>query len=464
MWQKLSLRARLNALLALVLMLGLAINVARLVAEAGPRVRAEDQSVLRLAREFVETLAIGLNDTPDPEARLSQIIDDINRLRHVSITREMSAANPSTGPAAPSNASNAPDADDEKHAPPAWFGALVHPEQTVVNVPITVDGKSELLRITSHPNDEMTEIWDGIVTQIQIGFAIAVALLLITMTVVNRALAPLQSLADAMASIEAGAYDTRVEPDGSPELAAICDKLNHLAEALGDAVEDKRLLAERLVSLQDVERKEIARELHDEFGPYLFALRAHASALVQMTEAPEPGIDGLRKHGGAMLDQVNALQQFNRRILERLRPIGLTELGLREALGALLRLWREAHPEIVIETAISPSLGETGETSDLTIYRVVQEALTNAFRHAGATRVNVTIEPIPGPSALRHGAAGSALVRVQDNGSGFASDSGPGFGLTGMRERVMALGGSVTVASTDTGVTVEAIVPNGVSS
>ena len=75
-----------------------------------------------------------------------------------------------------------------------------------------------------------------------------------------------------MTKIEAGGYDTRVKPDGPPELAAICDKLNHLAATLGDAVDDKRRLAERVVSLQDVERKEIARELHDEFGPYLFAL------------------------------------------------------------------------------------------------------------------------------------------------------------------------------------------------
>jgi two-component system sensor histidine kinase UhpB len=464
MWQKLSLRARLNVLLALVLMLGLVINIARLVMEAGPRVRAEDQSVVRLAREFVETLAIGLNDTPNSEARLSQIIDDINRLRHVSITRETTAAKEASVPAAPASPPNPPGTDDEKHAAPAWFGALVHPEQTVDNVPIAVNGKPEALRISSHPSDEMTEIWDGIVTQIQVGFAIAAALLLITMTVVNRALAPLQSLADAMTSIESGAYDTRVEPDGSPELALICNKLNHLASALGDAVEEKRRLAERLVSLQDVERKEIARELHDEFGPYLFALRAHAGALIELTQAPEPGVDALRKHGGAMLAQVNALQQFNRRILEKLRPVGLMELGLREALGALLRLWREAHPDVVIETTISPSLGETGDTSDLTIYRVVQEALTNVFRHAGATRVNVTIEPITQLSTLRQGAAGSARVCVQDNGTGFASESGPGFGLTGMRERVMALGGSVTVASTDGGVIVEAIVPNGVRS
>ena len=88
MWQKLSLRARINLLLALVLTLGLAINVARLVLEAGPRVQAEDQSVIRLAREFIDTIVAGLNEAPDPEARLNQIVHDLNRLRHVSITRQ----------------------------------------------------------------------------------------------------------------------------------------------------------------------------------------------------------------------------------------------------------------------------------------------------------------------------------------------------------------------------------------
>ena len=71
MWQKLSLRARINLLLALMLMLGLAINVTRLVLEAGPRVQAEDQSVVRLAREFIDTIT-GLNEAPDPEVRLDQ--------------------------------------------------------------------------------------------------------------------------------------------------------------------------------------------------------------------------------------------------------------------------------------------------------------------------------------------------------------------------------------------------------
>jgi two-component system sensor histidine kinase UhpB len=451
MWQKLSLRARINLLLALVLMLGLAVNVTRLVLEAGPRVQAEDQSVVRLAREFIETIVAGLNEAPDPEARLDQIVRDLNRLRHVSITRQGEAVERS-GTADDGNAGARP--------PPAWFVALVHPEKTTVNVPISIRGKPGSLQITSHPNDEMAEIWDGIITQLQIGAAIALVLFLITTRVVSRALAPIRTLSEAMTKIEAGGYDTRVKPDGPPELTAICDKLNHLATTLGNAVDDKRRLAERIVSLQDVERKEIARELHDEFGPYLFALRAHASALTRLADGGAPGAEATRKHGSAILEQVNALQQTNRRVLEKLRPVGLTELGLREALGALLRLWGESHPDVTIETAISPSLGETGETADLTIYRTIQEALTNVFRHAGATCVNVTVEPAELPSGISVAGRGGALVRVRDNGSGLRADHRLGLGLTGMRERILALGGSLTIASGDNGVTVEAVVPS----
>jgi two-component system sensor histidine kinase UhpB len=454
MWQKLSLRSRLSLLLALVLTFGLAVNIARLVLEAAPRVQAEDQSVIRLAREFIETLVAGLNETPDADAKLDRIVGDLNRLRHVSITRQNDAVAPEP------LTSRRPSDDSETRASPAWFVALVHPDKTAVNVPITINGKPGSLLITSHPDDEMAEIWDGIVTQLQVGSAVAIVLFLFTIMVVSRALAPIETLSEAMTKIEAGSYGTRVKPDGPPELAAICNKLNHLAETLGDAVDDKRRLAERVVSLQDVERKEIARELHDEVGPYLFALRAHASALTRIAEASEPNIAGLRTHGGAILEHVNALQQFNRRVLEKLRPVGLAELGLREALAALLRLWGESHPGVAIKTAISQKLAEAGETADLTIYRTIQEALTNVFRHAGATRVDVTVEPAELPSGPSGAGRGGALVRVRDNGRGLQPDHRLGLGLTGMRERILALGGALIVASDDGGVTVEALVPN----
>jgi two-component system sensor histidine kinase UhpB len=453
MWQRLSLRGRINLLLALILTLGLAINVARLALEAAPRVQAEDQSVTRLAREFIQTMVTALNEAPDPEARLDQIVHDLKRLRHVSITRQ------DEGAATPAPPVETDEADDSSSVP-AWFVALIHPEKTSVSVPVSIRDKQSALVITSIPNDEIAEIWDGIVTQIEVGTAVAVTLFLITMTVVGRALAPLDALAQAMGRIEAGSYDARVEPSGAPELAAICTRLNHLAMTLGEAVEEKRRLTQRAVSLQDLERKEIARELHDEFGPYLFVLRAHVGAFMRLAEAPEPETEALRKHGNAVLEQVNGLQQLTRRILEKLRPVGLAELGLREALGALLRVWNESHPDVAIETAISPSLGETGETADLTIYRVVQEALTNVFRHAEATEVNVSIAPAERPAGGRD-TRDYALVRISDNGHGLKPDQKFGFGLTGMRERLLALGGTLTVASGERGVIIEAMVPIG---
>jgi two-component system, NarL family, sensor histidine kinase UhpB len=335
--------------------------------------------------------------------------------------------------------------------------ALVHPEKTTVNVPISIKGNQGSLLITSHPNDEMAEIWDGIVTQLLVGSGVAIVLFLITSMVVGRALRPIGALSQAITKIEAGSYDTSVKVEGPPELTVICEKLNHLASALGAAIDDKRRLAERVVSLQDVERKEIARELHDEFGPYLFSLRAHASTLTRAADASAPNLGALRKHGNAILEQVDALQQSNRRVLERLRPVGLAELGLRQALGALLRLWGESHPGVVVEAAISPDLGETGETVELTIYRIIQEALTNVFRHANATHVNITVEPAEAETTS--GPRNGARVRVSDNGGGLKPDHRLGLGLTGMRERILALGGSLTLASAEGGVTVEAVIP-----
>src|SRR5215472_2879627 len=123
MWQRLSLRGRINLLLALILTLGLAINVARLALEAAPRVQAEDQSVTRLVREFVETMVTALNEAPDPAARLDQIVRDLKRLRHVSITRQEDGIATAAPPVETAGT-------DDSSSVPAWFVALVHPEKT----------------------------------------------------------------------------------------------------------------------------------------------------------------------------------------------------------------------------------------------------------------------------------------------------------------------------------------------
>ncbi|MDR3464748.1 MAG: histidine kinase [Xanthobacteraceae bacterium] len=450
MWHSLSLRARLILLVAVALVLGMSANIARLVLDAAPRVQAEDQSVVRLAVEFVHTLVADLDRAPNPDGELAQIVRDMAELRHVRVAR--------VGPTGDMTSAPALLADDVAQAPgvPSWFVALVRPEQTTVTVPVEVDGRSlGALAITPLPTDEMAEIWDGIVVQIEVGIAITVGFLLLTIWVVNRALAPVELLKAAMTDLEAGRYGTRVAIGGSPEIATICVKLNELAAVLGATVEGNRHLAERVVSLQDVERREIARDLHDEFGPHLFALRAQASALQQAIAGAQPDPDGLKRQADALLGKINDVQLINRRVLERLRPVGLAEFGLEGALAALLAFWRETRPDTVVETSIAPALGALGDTVELTVYRIIQEALTNVFRHAGASRVDVIVAPASGEAPGDH----AVTVSVRDNGEGLPADYRQGFGLTGMRERVQALGGTMTVTSSSQGSLISATLP-----
>lgn len=445
MWTNASLRLRLNLLIAFVLVIGLIINIGRVALEAGPRVAAEDQSVTRLAKGLIEAFISDLGEASNPELKLEEIARDLRQLRHVAISYVSDGGNRDlTNPPAGTR--------DDINEPPAWFVRFVHPMQTKVTMPINVGGRSfGSLVIKSDPRDEIAEIWQGIVTQLIVGTVVTIALLLITVFVVDRSLGPVNELARAMGKIGAGEYGIRVKPGGSPEIAAMCSELNHLAVALKRADDDKRSLAARVVSLQDTERKGIAAELHDEFGPHLFALRAHASSLANLARNDEPDLSAVRAAGQAIHQQINALQQSNRNVLARLRPVGLSELGLRTALEVLIRHWREIRPQVEIVSSVSPEIGGTDETTDLTIYRIVQEALTNAFRHSKATRINVVIEPDREQRAIQ--------VRIEDNGVGLNSDDANGFGLTGMRERAMALGGRLAVSSTNKGVRVEAIVP-----
>ena len=122
MWQNLSLRARINLLVALVLALGLVANIVRLALEAGPRVQAEDQSVIRLTREVIESIGTSLNEAQDPNARLDKIVADLNRLRHVSIVRQGDGIMPSPK-------SDVQNRSDRAGSPPSWFVALIHTDR-----------------------------------------------------------------------------------------------------------------------------------------------------------------------------------------------------------------------------------------------------------------------------------------------------------------------------------------------
>ena len=311
------------------------------------------------------------------------------------------------------------------------------------------DGGTESIVIVADPADEIDEVWAGARDHALVGAIMALAALLVTSLLVGRAVKPIGVASATLARLEAGDYAARAEGGGPPEIRDLNAKINSLAEALGDLKSDNSELAERVFAAQDEERQVIAHELHDEFGPHLFGLRASAAVL-----AKKVGDDpAAREAASAIEAQVEALQGQNRRILADLRPAALEELGLAEALEALVAHWLRAEPSVALSLDVDPRVETMNERASLMAYRFVQEAMTNAFRHAGATRIDVSLRfetPVLGPSEDDGGLAG-LVIRVADDGRGLQGETEAGMGLAGMRDRARLLGGRVTIGSPPTG-------------
>jgi two-component system sensor histidine kinase UhpB len=339
---------------------------------------------------------------------------------------------------------------------PRWFRALVGARAEVAVIPVaTKQGGPESIVLVTDPADEIDEVWNEAQENALVGGLMALAAIGVTSLLVGRAISPLRVAGKTLAKLEAGDYSARAEDRGPPEIRDLNAKINSLAGALDGFNRANDELMERVYDAHDEQRQLIAHELHDEFGPHLFALRASAAVLAK-TIGDQPAA---RAAASAIEAQVGELQGQNRRILADLRPAALEELGLVEALEALVAHWGRADPKMAVTLDIDPRVEALGDRASLMAYRFVQEALTNAFRHAGATRIDVSLRfeaPIDAPN-LRDPALAGLVVRVGDDGRGLQGEAEAGMGLPGMRDRVRLMGGSASIDSArGGGVVVEA--------
>jgi signal transduction histidine kinase len=318
------------------------------------------------------------------------------------------------------------------HGVPQWFVDLIAVPELDAASPVIIDGR-HIGDIVFMPDisADLFEKWIGFLALTSL---IAV-LMMLTGTIAHlfarSALRPLQDLGAGLTRIRRGYYATPIPVSGPPEIRQSCEEANALATTLAQLSRDNRDLLHRLVSLQDNERRALARELHDELGPLLFGIRAGATALSEVS--PQTGHLGNAVQ--EVMRSVEALQQTNRRILDRLRPLYIEELGLEASVQTLLRNFRRQAPHIALTATLDPDLNAIGGPLAQTVYRVIQEALTNVLRHSGARNAHVETT-----------IAGDVLaVDVSDDGSGFPADNVLGRGLTGMHERARALSGSLSL-------------------
>jgi two-component system, NarL family, sensor histidine kinase UhpB len=441
------LRAQLNLLLGALLFVSLLVNIAWIAWEAGPRIRAEDQSDERLARQVISTVLVSLQDAPNPAPRLMRLIGDLQNLRHVRI---FFAANEAEAEVMPqftySNSAN---------QPPQWFIDLFTPRPRFLVIPADFNGKNlGVVAIASDPTQELSEIWTEMGTVVATAFLFGVCLLIFIMVLVGRAIAPIAQVGQAISQLAAGDTSVKLVPRGPPEFIDISEKLNGLAVDLAKVNAENTRLVQQIMKVQEEERAQIARDLHDDMGPHLFCIRANVSALREKLP------DDVGKALVAIGEQAESIQTLLRRLLQRLRPAGLGELGLSEALRTLVGSWRAAHPEIEVSLKTSDDFAAIDENISLAVYRVVQEGLTNVFRHAGASHAEVSVDWATSDWDSGEEAKRGLRVRVEDDGIGVPERFERGLGLTGMYERVRACGGHLKIAPCGGGGTcIEAVLP-----
>jgi two-component system sensor histidine kinase UhpB len=444
MWRSISLRNRLNLIFASLFALWLVADAIHDVWQASGRARAETQSAMRVTRDFVTTTLALSTEAPDPEL-IKNLVGSLQHLRHVR-----------AGIGDPSLASSILSEANKESEAPRWFRALVGaPAETAV-IPVAMkNGGTESIILVADPADEIDEVWDEARENALEGGLLALVAMGVTSFLVGRAVKPLEVAGATLAKLETGDYSARAQGDGPPEIRNLNAKINSLGETLDGLNRANDALMERVFEAHDEERQLIAHELHDEFGPHLFALRASAAVLAK-TIGDQPAA---RAAASAIEAQVGELQGQNRRILADLRPAALEELGLVEALEALVAHWRRAEPKMAVTLEVDPRVEALSERASLMAYRFVQEAMTNAFRHAGATRIEASLKfetPVETPGLLDPALAG-LVIRVMDDGQGLQEEAEPGMGLVGMRDRVRLMGGSVGLESPEAGgVVVEA--------
>ncbi|ATQ68956.1 MULTISPECIES: sensor histidine kinase [Methylosinus] len=437
----LSLKARLSWLIGVVLVATLLVNVGILILHAGPRIRAEDETSLRLTRELVLMTVASIQETSDPAPALKRFYESLGTLRHVDV-RVLPVGGSPLEPLARRPASAA--------ELPGWFVALVDVPPRVSIIPVRVRGVDYgRIAIMSNPLDELAEIWSDVSWLALVSLLATSAILAIVLVIVRCSLTPFGHMQKALSELEAGRSNVRVALAGASEFRGIAGAVNSLATTLDQVKAENRSLLGELMRVQDDERKAIARDLHDEAGPCLFSIRAGAHAIGELAESDAPDLGRLRQITANVGKACEALQSLISGLLGRLRPRGLADFGLSDVLGGLIASWKVARPDVAVELIAPHDLTTLDEQTASTAYRVAQEAMTNVFRHAGASRASVAIEFAPFESSVEGDAeeeCGAALrIVVEDDGKGIPERPQLGLGIIGMRERVQALGGRMTI-------------------
>lgn len=215
-----------------------------------------------------------------------------------------------------------------------------------------------------------------------------------------------------------------------------------------------KALTRHVLKIQEAERLHLARDLHDDIGQYLLAIRLDASALNLSTKDKNPQTS-TAFYAKRILSNAAHIQEMTRTLMRRLRPAPTSSQDCTTAISILIKEWHEQHPQIHLDINVESCSSLFTEQINITIYRFIQEALTNISKHADAKNVSIALK------SITHDGEQQLCIEIIDDGVGFnAGETSYGMGMIGMRERIDAVNGTFTVKNnTEKGITINAKIP-----
>ncbi|MFT3731901.1 MAG: ATP-binding protein [Hyphomicrobium sp.] len=383
------------------------------------------------------------------ENRLSDldivVAHEIEHLRHARVYVE-EPGKPMRMLRSPTGQTDVDDGDDRT---PDWFEALMMPQggndhTRVIN--IEPNGRSLILK--GDPDDEIAEKWEQLSAFATVALLAIVLIMAAFYFVLGRILNPLTALAKGLVALEAGERSQRLEIPKVSEVADIATKFNSLAVSLDHARAENGELYRQIQSVQEDERREIARELHDEAGPCLFGITANAESIGSLVNSQQSeSADPIRKRTEEILSIATRLKAMNRALLKRLHPVSVGKVPLSALIQDLIYDFERRHSDVRIGFSVAPFIKAYGERIDLTVYRSTQEALTNAIRHGRASHIVIELrEESSAGSGNRESLPSAIALSISDDGIGLKPETQVGFGLSAMKERVLAAGGSLVIS------------------
>jgi len=391
---------------------------------ARTKVRTEMQAAVSVGAHIVQNALDDTEEIVNPRRRLQLVVADFDGDRHLiaSLLSDNNVLLATSTPLAP------------EEPAPEWFMHLVG-DQPLVAYPALPAAVASGGRIVLHSNaiNEVTEAWSDVKLTALNLIVFYILLLLLAFWTLSRALGQIGDVCLALSRVGQGDYSARLDGPVPSELEPLKTRFNMMAERLAEVEAVNGSLTKQIMNVQEEERAQIARDLHDEIGPLLFATGADATMIRQFITTS--ALPEAQARSQAIIESVRHMQTHLRSILGRLRPGVLIDVGLKQAILGLLDFWRIRRPDIGFNLD-APTLSFGHRVDDI-IFRVVQESLSNAVRHARAAHIHVLV------SAKDN----MVNVEVTDDGIGFEpAAQSAGFGLPGMRERVASVGGTLVLA------------------